>query len=37
MGSCGLEACGSGLGLVANSCEYENEPSCSIKGGEFLD
>jgi hypothetical protein len=23
--------------LVAGCCEHGNEPSCSIKGGEFLD
>jgi hypothetical protein len=28
---------GSGLGLVAGSCEHCNEPSSSIKGEEFLD
>jgi hypothetical protein len=24
-------------GPVAGTCEHGNEPSCSIKGGEFLD
>jgi len=34
---CGLDSSGSGYGLVAASCENGNEPSCSIKGWEFLD
>jgi hypothetical protein len=25
------------IGQVAGSCEHGNEPSCSIKFGEFLD
>jgi hypothetical protein len=28
---------GSGQGPVPDSCEHGNEPSGSIKGGEFLD
>jgi len=35
VGICGLDACGSGKGLVANSCEHDNEPLGSIKGREF--
>jgi len=34
---CGLDASGSGQETVAGSCEHSNEPSGSIKGGEFLD
>jgi hypothetical protein len=34
--SCGLDASGSGWGPVAGCCEHGNEPSGSIKGGEFL-
>jgi hypothetical protein len=34
---CGLDASGSGWETVAGSCEHSNEPSGSIKGGEFLD
>jgi hypothetical protein len=34
---CGLDSTGAGYGPVAGSCEYGNEPSGSIKGGEFLD
>jgi hypothetical protein len=33
----GLDACGSGKGPVAGSCEHGNELSDSMKGGEFLD
>jgi hypothetical protein len=33
---CGLNSSGSGYGPVAASCEHSNEPSVSIKGGEFL-
>jgi hypothetical protein len=36
-GRCGLDESGTGLGPVADSCEDGNEPSGSIKGGEFLD
>jgi hypothetical protein len=34
---CGLDPLGSGQGLVAGSCEHDNETSGSIQGGEFLD
>jgi hypothetical protein len=34
---CGLYASGSGQGPMACSCEYDNEPSGSIKGVEFLE
>jgi hypothetical protein len=37
MGRCGLNASGSAQGPLAGCCEYGNEPSGSIKGGEFLD
>jgi hypothetical protein len=37
VGRCGLDASGSGYGPVAGSCKHGNEPSGSIKGGEFLD
>jgi hypothetical protein len=37
MGKCGLDASGSGYGLVAGCCEHGNEAVGSIKGGEFLD
>jgi hypothetical protein len=33
----GLDCCGSGQGQVAVTCKYGNEPSVSIKCGEFLD
>jgi hypothetical protein len=33
----GLDRLGSGQGQVAGCCECGNEPSGSIKGGEFLD
>jgi hypothetical protein len=33
----GLDSLGSGYGQVAGSCEHGNEPSGSIKCGEFLD
>jgi hypothetical protein len=36
-GNCGLDACGSEEGPVMGSCEDSNEPSGSIKSGEFLD
>jgi hypothetical protein len=32
---CGLESHGSGQGPVLGYCEHGNEPSGSIKGGEF--
>jgi hypothetical protein len=34
---CGLDSSGSVEGPMAGSCEYGNEHSVSIKGGEFLD
>ena len=36
-GGYGLDRAGSGLGQVAGTCECGNEPSVSIKCGEFLD
>ena len=33
----GLDRSGSGQGQVAGTCECSNEPSDSIKRGEFLD
>jgi len=32
----GLDRCGSGYGQMAGTCEWGNEPSGSIKCGEFL-
>jgi hypothetical protein len=37
MRECELDSSGSGQGPMAGSCEHDNEPSGSIKGGEFLD
>jgi hypothetical protein len=37
VGGCGLDSSGSGWGPVAGPHEHDNEPSGSIKGGEFLD
>jgi len=37
MRGCGLDASGSEQGPVAGRCEHDNEPSGSIKGGEFFD
>jgi hypothetical protein len=37
MQSHGLESTGSGYGKVAGSCGYGNDPSGSIKTGEYLD
>jgi hypothetical protein len=37
VGSYRLNSSGSGEGPVTGSCEHGNEPSGSIKGGEFLD
>jgi hypothetical protein len=37
VGRCGLDSSASGQGSVAGSCEHDNEPSGSIKGGEILD
>jgi hypothetical protein len=34
---CGLNSSGSGYGPVEGCCVHGNEPSGSIKGGEFLD
>jgi hypothetical protein len=31
----GLNSFGSGLGPTSGFCEYENEPSVSMKGGSF--
>jgi hypothetical protein len=36
MGKCRLDASGSGQGPVAVSCGHGNEPSGSIKGGNFM-
>jgi hypothetical protein len=36
-GKCELDASGSGQGPVAGYCEQDNEPSGSIKGGEFFE
>jgi hypothetical protein len=36
VGNCGLDSSGSGQEPVAGSCEYGNEPSGSVKGGEFF-
>ena len=35
MGRHGQDCSGSGYGEVAGACEYGNEPTCSIKCGEF--
>jgi hypothetical protein len=35
MGKRGLDASGSGYGLVAGSCEHSNEPLGSMKGIKF--
>jgi hypothetical protein len=37
VGGRGLDSSGSGWVLMAGFCEDGNEPSDSIKGGEFLD
>ena len=37
MWECGLDWVGPGQGQVADACEYGNEPSGSMKCGEFLD
>jgi hypothetical protein len=37
VGGCGLNSSGSEQGPVASSCEHGNEPSASIKDGEFFD
>jgi len=36
MWGCGLDLAGSGYGQVAGTCDFGNEPSGSIKCGEFL-
>jgi hypothetical protein len=33
---CGLDSSGSEQGPTVGSCEHGNEPSGSVKGGEFL-
>ena len=33
----GLDCAGPGLRQVADACKYGNEPSSSVKCGEFLD
>jgi hypothetical protein len=33
----GLDSSGSGQGPVTGPCKHGNEPSGSIKGGQFLD
>jgi hypothetical protein len=37
VGKCGLDASGSGLGPVAGCYKDGNEPSGTVKGGEFLE
>jgi hypothetical protein len=37
IGGFGLDSSGSGQESVADSCEHGNEPSVSLKGGEFHD
>jgi hypothetical protein len=37
VGKCALNSSGSGYGPVAGCYEHGNEPSDSMKGGEFLD
>jgi hypothetical protein len=36
LGGRGLDSSGSGQGPVAGYCEHDNEPSGSIKCGEFF-
>jgi hypothetical protein len=36
VGRCVLYSCGSGYGQVAGSFVHGNEPSGSVKGGEFF-
>jgi len=36
IGYCGLDSSCSGQGLVAGSCEHDNESSGSINGGNYL-
>jgi hypothetical protein len=35
VGRCRLDSSGLGQRPMAGSCEHDNEPSGSIKGGEF--
>jgi hypothetical protein len=37
VGKCRLDSCGSGYGPVTGSSEHRNEPSGSIRSGEFID
>jgi hypothetical protein len=37
VGNCGLDEFASGGVQVTDSCKHNNEPSGSIKRGEFLD
>jgi hypothetical protein len=37
VGRSGLNSSGSGYRPVEESCEHGNEPSDSIRGGDFLD
>jgi hypothetical protein len=37
VGGCGLDSSGSGQSQVAGSCEHGNNPSGSVKGGDFLE
>jgi hypothetical protein len=34
---CGLDESGLVEGRMTGCCEHGNEPSCSMRGGEFLD
>jgi hypothetical protein len=35
--SCRLDESGSDYGIGVGSCGYDNEISCSIRGGKFLE
>jgi hypothetical protein len=37
VGMCGLDSSGSGYGLMAGSCQQDNNCFVSVKGWEFLD
>jgi hypothetical protein len=37
VGGCGLDSSWSGQGALTGPCENGNEPSDSIKGGEYFD
>jgi len=37
VGRCGLDSYASKLEPVADPCEHSNEPSGSIKDGDFID